>query len=289
MIRGEDIPNDRLYQPSHIQEVLADMAENFTKYFSQFAPDKIHLAQHFQQAIENFEKERPSYEKLLDRATLEEYEFVPGPFRNTLKNECPIIRRCLNSPAKVMDAYRHSFYQTKGDAMLRVVINLSEYITRSKLAIKEYEYINAKHPADLGISELDTDDYSTGGVIGGGIRSTFLYNARPHIFPNRSQFAIWAYYFLTHQKSYGFEDDSEFLMIYPDGKGTQQNYFYPYDLFTFYAIRLYALIEEGCKELAYSLHDRYRFVYVDTFLDFISEANIDYINALKPQNELFDY
>src|SRR6476661_1370211 len=50
-------------------------------------------------------------------------------------------------------------------------------------------------------------------VIGGGIKSHFLYSRYPYAFPNRSQNALWALYFLTDKKEFGFDDGSEFLMI----------------------------------------------------------------------------
>jgi hypothetical protein len=248
MIRGQDIPNDRLYEPAHIQAVQADMAESFLDFFARFAPDKLTLLHHMQEGLERFLGEQADYEKLLDKEYLYEYSFDPGSFRGTLEKECPIIRRCLKSKAKVMDAYRAAFYHTKGDRMLKVVNNLSEFTEQFMLDFHPEQQLSAAEPSELGISDLDTEPYTAFGVIGGGIRSHFIYNQHPVAFPNRSQNSVWVYYFLTHQKDYGFEDGSEFLMINSDGSGTQQNFFYPYDLFTFYATRLYLLLRENCKK-----------------------------------------
>jgi hypothetical protein len=289
MIRGQDIPNDRLYEPTHIQTVQADMAEGFLDFFAQFAPDKLTLLHHMQEGLEKFLHERPQYLTLLDRDYLEEFESDPHAFKSTLKKDCPIIRRCLNSPAKVMDAYRSSFYQSKGDRMLQVAINLSEFATGVMPGFDALGQLGADHPATLGVSDLDTEPYTAFGVIGGGIRSHFLYNLYPVAFPNRSQNSVWVYYFLTHQKDYGFEDGSEFLMINSDGSGTQQNFFYPYDLFTFYATRLYLLLRENCKKVGYELDETYRYVYLNTFLDFVAGLHSEDINALKPFHEQFDY
>lgn len=239
MIRGQDIPNDRLYEPEHIGAVLIDITTSFPEYFQEFAPTKTHLVQRMKEGLEQFEHEQPYYLKLLDRSLLGEIEYDPGTFKSTLKKDCPIIRRCLNSPAKVMDAYRKSFNQSKSEAMLQVVINISEFASEFMQKFNPTQQLMAEHPNDLGLSDLDTDTYTAYGVIGGGIRSHFLYNLHPNAFPNRSQNSVWAYYFLSYRKDYGFEDGSEFLMINSDASGTQQNYFYRYDLFTFYATRLF--------------------------------------------------
>jgi hypothetical protein len=193
------------------------------------------------------------------------------------------------SPAKVMDAYRKSFHAAKGKDMLRVVINISEFSRKYMPTFDYAEQQKAKHPAELGLSELDTETYTTFGVIGGGIRSHFLYHLHPDAFPNRSQNSIWAFYFLTQRKDYGFEDGSEFLMINPDGSGTQQNYFYPYDLFTFYASRLFKLLKHECEQLGYQLDDQYRYIYLNSYLDGVAEIHEADINTLKPVYEQFDY
>jgi len=289
MIRGDEIPNDRFYDTLHIDEVLSDINSSFTKYFTEFGSDKLHLIHNFKVGQEKFESDFKKYIELMDRSYLEECEYDPSVFRNILRKDCPIIRRCLNSPEKVMDAYRKSFNRADSKDMLRVVINLSEYLTKFVETFNPGKQLDATNPSDLDVSILDTDEFTCGGVIGGGIRSHFLYNVRPDAFPNRSQFAIWALYFLTNRKSYGYEDDSEFLMIWRDGRGTQQNYFYQYDLFTYYAIQLFLLLESSSKQLGYILDHQFRFVYVDTFLNFVSDKHRVDIDILRPQNEEFHY
>jgi hypothetical protein len=285
LIRGQDLPTERLYEPVHIAEVLADMKASFPKSFEQFAPDKLHLAKRMKEGIEKYDNERQRYIDLLNREALEEYEYDPGAFKGTLRRDCPLIRRCLNSPEKVMVNYQMHFNRTHGEVMLKVCINLAKFAEQFMSGFGAEQQLHANHPGDLGISELDTDPYSAYGVIGGGIRSHFLYNLHPIAFPNRSQNAVWVFYFLTHQKDYGYEDGSEFLMINPNGVGTQQNYFYPYDLFTFYASKVFLLLEAHCQEYDYFLDSQYRYVYLNTFLDAIADSRGQDINALKPYYE----
>lgn len=289
MIEGQDLPYDRFYELAHIAEVRADMEKGFIFYFMQFASTKVALSHHMADALENFDREQPNYQKLMDPESLEEFSFDPGAFKGTLKKECPIIRRCLNSPAKVMDAYRKSFFQTKPEQLLTVVTNLSNFAAEFMPTFQSSQHLSAGTPQELGVSELDTEPYSAYGSIGGGIRSHLLYNLYPEAFPNRSQNAIWAYYFLTAQKEYGFEDCSEFLMVKPDGSGTQQNYFYPYDLFSFYASKLVQLLKKSCAGLGYSFSTEYRYVYLNKFLDQIADIHRTDIDALKPPYEQLDY
>lgn len=289
MIVGQDIPDDRLYEPEHIREVFTEMQKGFSAYFDGFAEDPQYLKDIFIQALKDFENERPKYFDLLDRDMLEEFEYDPSTFKGTLRRECPIIRRCLNSPAKVMDKYRARFNETTSDRMLEVVISISEFGTNFMQSFDISRRMHIQSPEDLRVSELDSDPYTAYGMIGGGIRSHFLYNLYPQAFPNRSQNSIWAYYFLTGRKKFGYEDDSEFLMINPDGSGTQQNYFYPYDLFTFYATKLYIRLKAACLGIEYSLDEAYRYVYLNTFLNLVADLHQKDIVCLKPQYEEYDH
>ncbi len=289
MIRGQDLVYDRFYEPAHIAAVWADMQNLVGLYFQHFAPTKISLKKHMLEALETFEGEQPLYQKLMDSESLEEFAYDPGAFKGTLRRECPIIRRCLNAPAQVMDAYRKSFNQTSGDRLLTVVTNLSKFASEFMPNFQSNLHLRARAPDELGISVLDTEPYSAYGSIGGGIRSHLLFNLHPDAFPNRSQNAVWSYYFLTSKKDYGFEDCSEFLMVNPDGSGTQQNYFYPYDLFSFYASKLVQLLETSCDSLGYTFSSQYRYIYLDRFLDHIADFHRNDIDTLKPPYEQFDY
>ena len=58
MIRGQAIPNDRLYEEDHMSEVLNDIEKNGRKYFFSFAPDQKTVALKFVGAIQDYEAER---------------------------------------------------------------------------------------------------------------------------------------------------------------------------------------------------------------------------------------
>src|SRR5262249_28275560 len=128
---------------------------------------------------------------------------------------------------------------------------------------------------------LSKEDYNAYGVIGGGIRSHFLYSLYPNAFPNRSQNSIWALYFLTGKEDFGFHDGSEFLMIEADNRTTQQNYHYPYDLFGFYALHIYKMLKTSCAEQGIELQGRYRYIYLDAFFNHIAQVHQEDIRLLK--------
>ena len=287
MYRDDPNLNQEAYHPEHMVEVLNDMRKSLPRYFESFAIGQKPLTERLSAAVADFESEQPHYQELFDPGMLEEYAYDPNAFKGDFRRKCPIVRRCIMSPARVMDNYRAAFNMTDGARMLEVTTNIVEFAHGFMGSFDDKQHELVQSPSDLGVDALDGDSFTAYGVIGGGIRSHFLHHLYPNAFPNRSQNAIWAYYFLTERKDYGFDDGSEFLMIEP--VGAQQNYRYPYDLFSYYALQLYLALRDACEGAGVELERAYRYVYLDAFLNHISDTHREDINYLKPQHEQIYY
>ena len=133
------------------------------------------------------------------------------------------------------------------------------------------------------MSLLDTDDYTAFGVIGGGIKTMMLYKVNPMVFPSRSRNAIWSLWYLTNKKHFGCKMDSEFLMIDTEKVVTQQSYFYPYELFAFYAYEIYKMLRDKATEMNVYIDPEYRYVLVDAFFNYIAHEHDSEINLLVSQ------
>lgn len=277
----------RAYEPKHIQAVLTEIGKHFPKYFNSFCSSAADVKKAFAKAIQEWEQDAPSYEEFLDLDSLEEYDDDPNSFKNALKRECPIIRRCLNSLANEMKKYKKSFNLSTGRDLLSTTTNIVQFGIDHIASFDHKDHEKASEVDSLGLSELLEEDYVAYGVIGGGIKSHFLYSRFPHAFPNRSQNALWALYFLTDKKEFGFEDGSEFLMIDTDEEHptTQQNYHYPYDLFAYYALCIYRMLKDALAKKGVVLQDEWRYVYLDTFFNHVAEKHLDDINVLKGTGE----
>lgn len=238
------------------------------------------------ESLDNFEKDRAKYKDIFDKEKLEEYEDDPQSFKSTvLKNECPIIHSTLhNKRAKELDKYRYEFSISDPNDLLIVV---------KKLCCFSEEYYNNFYNKDsydaidnykkLKFSELDTDDYTVYGVIGGGIKSQMLYKVYPSVFPNRSRGAMWALWYLADKESLDCKKNSEFLMIDVEKSITQQNYFYPYELFAFYAHQIFQMLKQKAEANNVYIDLEYRYVIVDAFMSFIAKQHEEEISLLKQQ------
>lgn len=307
---------DICYEQEHVEKVLAAIKQNFGLHFDRFLDSSggksisieniqglqkklgievqkksknSDLTENYKtiirEAIDDFEKDRKAYQKIFRQGWLEDLDEDADVFKSkTLKNECPIIRKTLaNRRAKELDKYRASFSLADADWLLRVVYNLCVFGDEYQEYYDPGTYEDAETYQDLDMGLLDTDDYTAYGVIGGGIKTHMLYKVHPALFPNRSRSAIWALWYLTNKETFGCQTDSEFLMIDLSKNIVQQNYFYPYQLFAFYAFEIYKMLRDKATEYNAYIDPDYRYVIVDAFLEFIAMEHDDEIAFLKSQ------
>jgi hypothetical protein len=253
---------------------------------------KKRLEQLLKESIDDFEKERQSYLDILDLESLEEYKHDVNSFKNTvLKNQIPIIRKTLqNKRAKELDKFRAAFNRAQPGHLFEITSNIVELANKWKnewYDRKEFENIDSCK--DLDYHKLDDEGYTAYGVIGGGIKSQFIYKLFPEMYPSRSREAVWALYYLSSKKKFECKEDSQFLMINANEGTTQQNYFYPYGIFSFYALRIFNMLKELYAKHGISLPIEYRFVAVNSFLTSVSRSHQTEIDVLKQNSENYHY
>jgi len=165
------------------------------------------------------------------------------------------------------------FKYSNPNDLLAVTYNLCLFGEDYQIEYDEKEYDSISSYEDFQMQDLDTDDYTVYGVIGGGIKSHMLYKVWPHIFSNRSQTAMWALWFLTKPNTFNCRYGSEFLMFDTDnGLLYQHNYFYPYELFHYYAFCVYKMLQNKMSKYGVVIDPNYRFTIVDTFFEFVSNV-----------------
>ena len=307
---------DICYEEEHINQVVEEIKANFAHYFNMYLETedgKKISEKEFEElakklgctktaktakgtdkgkafkniiveVITEFEKDRDSYLEILDEESLEEHEEDPPNFKNrVLKIDCPIIRMTLqNKKAKELDKYRAEFRRSDPHDLLAVVTNLTTFANEYVENVYDEEtYENIQELKELGFEDLDGDDYTVYGVIGGGIKSHLLYKLNPAIFSNRGRESIWAFWYLTNKKVFKCEQDSEFLMINLNKNTTQQNFFYPYELFSFYAFIIYKMLKAEAEKYDVYLDPDYRYVFVNSYLSFVAKVHSEEIDFLK--------
>ena len=312
--------DDFCYEAYHIERVFKEIEKNFESYFDKYitsrsgivitneaieslkekmnidgnikiAIDKSKLKKNLEaiknSAIKEFNKDVEEYDELFDLKTLEEYEEDPAGFKNDLKKDCSMIRKTLNSKDKSLDQFKIKFNVSNANKLLKVITNIANYVNVYSEKWDGYDY-NGEYTIEnlieddlLEQSILDTEGYGLDGVIGGGIKSYIAYKLLPEYFPHRSREAIWALWYLSDKKDFGYDQDSEFLMILTDKVVTQQNFYYPYQLFGIYSYLIYQLLLERYIELNVHFPEKHRYVLTNDFLRFVAKFHEEEISELS--------
>jgi hypothetical protein len=182
---------------------------------------------------------------------------------------------------EAMKAYKISFQGTSGRQMLDPMRQLALFGGLYAAHFRDDLHESCTTPAELGLGALNEAPHGCPGVIGYGIQSSLLYGVYPRCFAHRSQNAVWSLYFLSGRKEFGLRDGSEFLMVHADLGTCEQNYFYPAELFGFYALRIYLLLKVACQDLGISLLNSERYIYLSRFCDHVADSHRGDINVFK--------
>ena len=282
MFKGKELEK-QVYESKHIQQVLAEIERNFPGYFESFAQQS--LGPVFSNRIQEYEKEQEVYREYLDLEALDEFEYDPNAFKSHTRKRCPIIRRCLMAQDEVMKAYQKSFKLATGRQLLDTVRNIAEFSISYVVDFDDEAHEDVTTYSDLGLEPLNDDKYQRLGVIGYGIQSSLLYGLYPRSFAHRSQNAVWSLYFLSGRKDFELEDGPEFLMVRPNEGTCEQNFFYPAELFGFYALSVFVMLELACEDLGVTFENRYRYIYLSRFCDHVANTHREDINAFKWSSE----
>ena len=292
---------DLIRQPDHIAKVWSVIDASLTQYWDSFVESVVpsdpaaHLATEstapsqtvpgasgavlaclFEKAIHDYEKEAPKYRRFFDLEALDEYHDDPNAFKQVLSRDVPIIANTLRSRRTELKEWQRSFRTARANDLLAVFESVLDFIGEWGVSHPIDQHIQQAYesePSGFGLDPLDDDETMfIANVIGMGIKSTVLFHLDPERLPPRGRNGLYGLYFLSRMQDFGLPSgSSEFLMvndINPTSDGSMimdQNYWYPYGLFSLYSLRVYNWIERRCEEAGVTLDFRLRFVYSERF------------------------
>ncbi len=255
-------------------------------------------------AVAEYEPEADQYREFFDVERLAEFrQDDPDAFKTELSKKCPVIRQTLMSPLTDLKEWKIKYRAAKSATLLATFEHLRA-LADGYLATHgaEADFDGYDDPEDFAMEDFNEETTGVPGVIGGGIKSALVYRLEPRVFAPRSTSALFGLYFLTEEKSYRLRSEtSEFIMVDDKRLGRDdgwknrfnmkvaQNYWYPYELFVFYAMRLWRLLRAACTEKGHALDPAFRFVYVQAFLDHVCQENAEALKVLKGVDELSDF
>lgn len=287
-------------RPEHIVRVWATIEEALPHYWTKFIDDaresdaasklaaafggKVRskpeavssaLSRVFEKALTSYDKECEKYHRFFDAAAMEEYFDDPNAFKQMLSKDVPVIANTLRNRRAELKEWQMAFRACSSRDLLQVFGNVMDFTAQWLEDHPTAAYAAYDTPEVFELDPLDDDDtMHKEGVVGMGIKSIILYHLDPQRLPARGRHGLYGLYFLSDRQHIGLPSkSSEFLMVNdlnptPDGSIIMdQNYWYPYGLFSMYALRVYRWIAARAADDGFRLAEASRYVYTERFFE----------------------
>jgi hypothetical protein len=302
---------DLIRRPAHISCVWKAIEKSLPKYWDRLAETtdvgrlaakfgtpslqaaqkqaRAGLVQRFAKAISDYEKDAEKYRTFLNDSTLEECRDDPNSFKQLLSKDVPVIANALHQRSDTLREWQGHFRRARGRDLLEMFANMFDFISEWKVTHPTGSYGSYDAPEQFALDPLDTDEtMKMENVIGMGIRSIVLFHLDPERFPSRNRTALYGLYFLSEKQHFSLPShSSEFLMIddqHPASNGSfvmEYNYWYPYGIFSLYALRIFRWMQAKGDGLGISLKPAFRYVYVRDFLDDVCSHHTEDMKVMR--------
>jgi hypothetical protein len=298
-------------QPDHIARVWEKIEAALPRYWASFierqaagrpaarlakhfgaaptALDATILTETFASTVQAYEKAAARYRDFFDSDAMEEYGDDPNTFKRNLARDVPVIAGTLNQRRPELREWQQSFRGSKGVDLLEVFSNVLEFRMDWAKQHPEGTYALLDSVDDFELDPLDSDDTMTlTNVIGMGIKSIVLYHLDPSRLPQRGRLDLYGLYFLCGMENFGLPSgSSEFLMINDRERASngslimEHNFWYPYSLFSLYALRLYRWMDGQMRAAGSGLDPHVRYVFVSQFLNEVCSEHGEHMKIMR--------
>lgn len=240
------------------------------------------------------------YHELFDLELFEdEYGDDTESFKNqTLRKECDVIRKTLLSQSEVLKEWKGKFNTCKSQTIYDTFYNMMSFAEDYDAEMNEDAMNALDNIEDCRLSQMQEDACYQTGVLGFGIVSNILNHMYPRVFPGTYKMGIYSLYFLSGAGT-GIDmpsGSSEFIMIKDAVKSKtgvieqEHNYYYPYQTFCIYTLRIYRLIvHEMEKRFGKGYPSEYRFLLTNDFYDYVTEQNRSSITTMNGNDDVFKF
>lgn len=265
----------------------AQLAQHFGS--APASPKATVLAEPFAAAVQAYEKSALKYRDFFDPDAVEEYEDDPNTFKRNLARDVPVIAGTLNQRRPELQEWQKSFRSAKGRDLLEVFSNVLEFRQDWEKQHPEAKYASFNDVAEFELDPLDGDESMTlTNVIGMGIKSIVLYHLDSGRLPQRARSDLYGLYFLSGMETFSLPSrTSEFLMINdrePASNGSlimEHNFWYPYSLFSLYALRIYRWMDAEMRAAGGGLDPHVRYVFVAHFLNEVCSEHTEHMKVMR--------
>ncbi|MCA8937741.1 MAG: hypothetical protein KDB68_16210 [Planctomycetes bacterium] len=284
---------DLIRKPEHVAKVWAEIESRLPKYWESTLGSMAPF--HFIGAIDDYNSEAEKYRELFSAEAMDEFHDDPNSFKQTLMHDVPVTARTLRQKRAELKEWQMHFRRSSPNDLLTVFANVMDFQETWREAHPPAEYAGYDALEEFELDPLDDDEtMRILKVVGMGIKSIILHHLDAGRFPARSRYGLYGLFFLTGHNTFGLpSDSSEFVMINdedPTSSGSlimDQNYWYPYGLFSLYALRISRWLEPHINAGGVKFDANLRFVFVERFFKLICDEHNDDLKTMRDY-ERFD-
>lgn len=302
---------DMVKEHDHIEKVWSVVGPAIPKYWEQFVKSEQEktpaaklaakfgggttekegavMAKVFEKAIKLYEKEAGKYREFFDPEAMDEFYDDPNAFKQGLSRDVPVIANTLRQRHAELKEWQIHFRSARPNDLLEVFANVLDFRadwSESHPAAKYRDYDSAD---EFDLDPLDDDEtMSMVKVVGMGIKSIMLFHLDPERLPPRGRNGLYGLYFLSGRDHFGLPSkSSEFLMVndvHPASDGSlimDQNYWYPYGVFSLYALRVFRWIESRAETAGFAIDRKMRYVYVERFFNAVCDQHASDLKTMR--------
>lgn len=198
-----------LVDQEHFEKVWGIMLPNVEQYADSFLTSISNFGNQgvmeyaysafVQELIEKNDKRSEKYHDIFDLDLFEdEYEMDKDDFKNTtLKKECDVINKTLQSKAEALNEWKKKFYASPSQKIFDTCYNFISFGADYNEEMDEERMSQIETIVDTGLEEMNEAACYQSGVFGFGIVSNILNHMYPRVFPGNYKKGIFSLLFLT--------------------------------------------------------------------------------------------
>lgn len=282
-----------------LEEYVNDYLEGISHYKDLATPGDSFLAL-LAEMIRKNDKVQDRYFEIFDMELMEdEYsEDTEGFKAVTLKKECDIIRKTLQSKSEALGEWKKKFHGCKSQQLYDTFYNMLTFAVEYDEEMDEDTLAEVDTIEEIGFAQMSEDACYQSGVLGFGIVSNILNHMYPRAFPGNYKAGIYSLHFLTGLgKGVNMpSESSEFLMVKDDVYSktgiieSEHNYYFPYETFGLYTLRIFRFLEKKIKARFHKeFPSDYRYLLTNDFYDYVTSIHRSDISTLCGNDDLLKF
>jgi len=215
-----------------------------------------------------------------------------------LKKQCDVINKTLSSKSEALNEWKRKFYSCKSQKLYDTFYNMISFALDYDQDMTEDAIRDIDTIEEIALGEMSDDACYQTGVLGYGIVSNILNHMYPRVFPGNYRAGVYALHFLT-DCGHGVDmpsDSSEFLMVKDDFYSktgiieTEHNYYFPYETFGVYTLRIYRILEEKIiARFNKVFPTEYRYLLTNDFYEYVTTIHKADIATLCGNDDILKF